>query len=353
MKKLLLFLLVIGTNSVFAQFAPIPVYAPREYVCYKVKEPILIDGVIDGAEWRGIPWTDNFVDIEGDKQPLPYRSTKAKIAWDDTFLYVAAELEEPHLWANLTERESVIFHDNDFEIFIDPQGSTHSYFEFEINALGTEWDLFLNAPYRDRGNFYLNGWNINGLCSAVKCYGTLNDPSDTDEKWCVEVAIPWSSIVEVRSGRKMYRAGEYLKMNFSRVQWETKIEGGNYVKCANPRTGGVNEYNWVWSPQGEINMHAPEMWAVVMLSDGGDYVADKDDATRWKLRCLYRRQREFFELHKRYADKIEMLQPLDIFTQEEVSRLTIGTTRTTYEISYADSSGRVWSIFNNGRVVSS
>ena len=69
--------------------------------------------------------------------------------WDDTYLYVGALLEEPHVWATLTQHDSVIFHDNDFEVFIDPDGDNHEYCEIEINALNTEWDLFLNKPYRD------------------------------------------------------------------------------------------------------------------------------------------------------------------------------------------------------------
>lgn len=313
---------------------------------------MVIDGVIDEKEWKNIPWTTNFVDIEGDKQPKPYLNTRAKIAWDDTFLYVAAEMIEPHIWATLTERESVIFRDNDFEIFIDPQASTHSYMEFEINAFGTEWDLFLNSPYRDRDNFYLNGWNFNGMKSAVKCYGTINNPTDKDEKWCVEVAIPWSSIVEVRGGRRNYVAGDYLKMNFSRVQWETTIQNGRYVKCNNPRTGAIDEYNWVWSPQSEINMHAPEMWAVVMLSDsvGAPFVKDKSDETRWKLRQLYYRQRYYKKENGSYATQISKLNPETIFTKEEIKRLQVGTTKSTYEINYSDDGGVEWAIFDNGKV---
>ena len=65
---------------------------------------------------------DDFQDIEGDKKPRPRFRTRAKMLWDDQFFYVAAELEEPHVWATLTKHDSVIFHDNDFEIFIDPDG---------------------------------------------------------------------------------------------------------------------------------------------------------------------------------------------------------------------------------------
>jgi hypothetical protein len=74
-----------------------------------------------------------------------------KMVWDDEYLYVAAEMEEPDIWATLTERDSVIFHDNDFEVFIDPDGDTHAYYELEVNALATAWDLMLLKPYRDGG----------------------------------------------------------------------------------------------------------------------------------------------------------------------------------------------------------
>ena len=65
------------------------------------------------------------------------------MVWDDKYLYFAAEIEEPHVWGTLTQHDSVIFRDNDFEVFIDPNGDTHEYYEFEMNALNTGWDLFL------------------------------------------------------------------------------------------------------------------------------------------------------------------------------------------------------------------
>ena len=88
--------------------------------------------------------------------------------WDDTYLYVGALLEEPHVWGTLTKHDSVIFKDNDFEIFIDPDGDNHEYYEIEINALNTEWDLFLTKPYRDGGPA-INEWEIPGLKTAVHC----------------------------------------------------------------------------------------------------------------------------------------------------------------------------------------
>ena len=66
------------------------------------------------------PWTTDFVDIQGGAKPTPRFRTRAKLLWDDDYLYIAAELEEPHVWATLTQHDSVIFQDPDFEVFIDP-----------------------------------------------------------------------------------------------------------------------------------------------------------------------------------------------------------------------------------------
>jgi Carbohydrate family 9 binding domain-like len=69
---------------------------------------------------RAAPWSEPFIDIDGVARPR--LATRAKMLWDDSFLYIAAELEEPDIWATLNARDSVIFQDNDFEVFIDPDG---------------------------------------------------------------------------------------------------------------------------------------------------------------------------------------------------------------------------------------
>ena len=135
---------------------------PKVYESPKARQALKIDGRLDDAAWRSAPWTDYFVDIEGAVKPAPRFRTRVKMLWDDEYFYVAAEMEEPHVWATLTKHDSVIFHDNDFEVFIDPNGDTLEYYEFEINALNTGWDLFLDKPYR-KGGKARNEWEIPGL----------------------------------------------------------------------------------------------------------------------------------------------------------------------------------------------
>ena len=151
-------------------------FSPRRYVAYRAPARLTVDGKLDEPAWAAAPWTDAFVDIEGDRRPPPRFRTRAKMLWDDEYFYVAAEMLEPHIWGTLTERDSVIFHDNDFEIFIDPDGDTHDYYEFEVNALGTAWDLMLPKPYRDGGGQSSAG--TSPACrSASTCAARINGPA--------------------------------------------------------------------------------------------------------------------------------------------------------------------------------
>jgi hypothetical protein len=229
---------------------------PRRYICRRAPSAIQVDGRLDEAAWKRAPWTDPFVDIQGAKQPRPRFRTRVKMLWDDAYLYVGAELEEPHVWATLTEHDSVIFRDNDFEVFLNPSGDGRNYFEFEINALNTGWDLFLPKPYREGGKAD-NSWEIPGLRTAVAIDGTLNDASDRDRGWTVEIAFPWTAFAS-RSPVRRPEPGGIWRMNFSRVEWHGEGSGKQYRKVP-----GKPEDNWVWSPQGLINMHVPERWGYV------------------------------------------------------------------------------------------
>ena len=61
---------------------------------------------LDEGDWKKAPWTTDFVDIEGDAKPTPRFHTRAKMLWDDNYLYIGAELEEPDVKATLTKHDS-------------------------------------------------------------------------------------------------------------------------------------------------------------------------------------------------------------------------------------------------------
>ena len=241
---------------------------PKHYIVNKINDQINIDGKDDELAWSNAIYTDDFIDIEGDK--IPSQKTNVKMLWDDKFLYVFAKLYENHIWGDITKRDEVIYYNNDFEVFINPNDDVFSYGEIEINALGTEWDLFLNRPYRLKGKAD-SSWDINGLKSAVYINGTLNDPNDLDDYWTVEIAIPLKEIEKLNTSRKDEKviSGDVWRINFSRVNWDFEINNGVYSR---KKENGkyLPEYNWVWSPQGIINMHVPENWGYLVFSENDE-----------------------------------------------------------------------------------
>ena len=326
-KKIVLYLWFVTALFVFPNFLagqqkepkqfPTPQipFHPRTYVCYRTPSPLNIDGKLQERAWKKAHWTKYFVDIRGAHGPKPRFQTRVKMLWDDRYFYVAAHLEEPNVWATLKKRDSVIYHDNDFEVFIDPDGDTQDYYEFEMNALNTVWDLLLTRPYRDKGDA-VTDWDIHGLKSAVQVRGTLNQPGDRDKGWTVEIAFPWAALAECAHKQAPPHGGEQWRVNFSRVEWRVEVKNGRYEKVKDPKTGKpLPEDNWVWSPQGLINMHYPEMWGIVQFSEkevgkGKEaYEEEVNTEIFWQMRRVYYAERSYFLNHGRFTSKVSLTFP--------------------------------------------
>ena len=204
-----------GEQSIFEKYERYLV-EPRSYICYRTEGKLKIDGKLDEASWQKAPSTEEYEDISGAGFATPKYKTTSKMLWDDDYLYVGAVLEEPNIVANLTQRDTIIYYDNDFEVFIDPDNDAHNYFEIEVNARNVLFDLILEKPYRVGGDFLLQ-WDCPGIQSAIYIDGTLNNPKDTDKFWSVEMAIPRQALT--LSFNNLLKAGNTWRINFSRVEW--------------------------------------------------------------------------------------------------------------------------------------
>lgn len=334
------------------------VYQPATYVCYKTNQALIIDGKLDETIWQEAQTTGDFVDIEGDLKAPPTYQTNVKMLWDDEYFYFGAYLEEPHIWGTLTERDAVIFHDNDFEIFLDPDGDTHNYYEFEINALNTVWDLLLLRPYReDKLPKVLNSWDIQGLQSAVYIDGTLNNPTDLDRFWTIEIAIPWKVLKEMTARHYHPAEGVQWRVNFSRVNWITAVSNNIYKKQTGADGKPLKEENWVWSPQGYINMHAPETWGYVqfsgMIAGQGEtkFTAEEEEDIKWALRQLYYQQERYYRQHKQYARSLNALTLPTVNIENYTFEPQLLTTFEGYEIIAESLDNRsVWMIRSDGKI---
>lgn len=254
--------------------------------CFRTSHRFVIDGDLDKPAWREAPRSSRFVDLVSG---VPgFLETRLASLWDDDCLYVAFWVSEPDVQARLTERDSMVWNENDVEVFI---GGEDCYYEFEMNALGTVFEVFyvwqdaLKAGGRfDLPEFdlrshdvdvlggYQDGlryrkhprgrrwafldWDLPGLRAAARVLGTLNDPSDVDEGWTAEIAIPWRGLELLAGGRPLPpRDGDVWRLDFSRFEL-LKSCGAT----AEPHPG------WALNRHGVYDSHIPECFSFVHFS---------------------------------------------------------------------------------------
>jgi hypothetical protein len=254
-----------------------------EYTCYRAAGLIDIDGRLQEKSWQRALRSTRFVDIvTGDPA---WFETRVSLLWDDQHLYFGFVAEETDVRASLTERDAKIYEENDLEIFIAGQ---NAYYEFEMNALNTIYEVFWiwkdvhrpGGPYWGRPEFdppsqrtmVLKGigghmhprgerwgfldWDCPGLKHAVHVDGTLNKAGDVDAGWTAEVAIPWTSLALLADGRSLPpRHGDVWRIDCSR--FEKVGPKGEILR----RSAG-----WTWNRHGHYDSHIPEVFPRITFS---------------------------------------------------------------------------------------
>ncbi len=322
---------------------------PQVYYVQPITDAIIIDGKDSEDSWSKAVWTDSFKDIEGAQKPHPIFETKVKMLWDKENLYLFAKLEEPHIKGYLKQKDTIIYHDNDFEVFLKPNLLSPEYIEIEVNALNTVMDLLMTKPYRFGGRANLN-WDTKDIESAVYHAGTINNPKDKDEYWTVEMKIPVKSLKYFGEGNQI-KANEIWKINFSRVQWLYENTGTTYTKKKDNTGKNLAEENWVWSPIGLVNMHYPERWGHIKFIDSSNELFIDEqflslEKMAWNisyLQQIYRNDKKRYatsvlELSKLYPEILNERKKYDIifsnsnnFYRVEIKSKTKPTLKTTID----------------------
>jgi len=266
------------------------------YVAPRIDYPLDIDGKLNDKAWQKAPWSDLFEDIaglsiiKGTRKDSVSRilPTQVKICWDHHYLYIGARLMDPNLQATLHKRDTIIYHDNDFEVFFTTSPEVNTYYELEVNQLGTLLDLLMPKPYRSGGNALIH-WDLKGLKLAVALQGSLNNAQDKDTGWTVEMAIPYTGILPF--GAKSPKAGDYWRINFSRVQWDGHNGTSGWERNKGENGELLREHNWVWSPQGIIDMHAPDRWGYLFF--------ETDSTTKPELPLIEIQKKALWDIYYR------------------------------------------------------
>ncbi|QGY45736.1 hypothetical protein GM418_19285 [Maribellus comscasis] len=285
------------------------------YTIYKTDSKITIDGIAKETDWSKTERLSDFGDIRGNEWPEPFLQTDVKLLWDNENIYVFAKLEEPNLQGEMTKRDELLFNENVFEIFIDPDCDTHNYFEYEVNVLNTLFDLFLTRSYRD-GGMALFTWDSPGFQSAVKTKGTINNSTDKDKSWTVEMKIPFADLRSA-DAVKIPQDKEIWKVNLMRVEWE-----GRNAADQKEYPDRVKTNYWTWSPQGLISMHYPERWGLVQFSEmkaaegNVDFEVPVSEKLKKYLWWFFYKQKDYKKKVGKYAASLEEISvPEQIATE--------------------------------------
>ena len=257
------------------------------YTCHRADREFPIDGNLDKEVWKAAPFSSRFVDLVTGKPG--FLDTRMACLWDERALYLGFRIEEPEVRASLTERDSYIWCDNDVEVFL---GGEDCYYEFEINAYGTIYEVFFiyqdalkKGSRFDLEEFNLYERNVDvlggfqdasrlgkhsrgkrwafmdhdypGLRTAVKVDGTINDPHSVDKGWTVEIAFPWEGMRKLLPSRSFPPTeGDTLRAAFMR--FEALSYHGKTV---------AESPGWALNAHGVYDSHIPESFSYLHFTE--------------------------------------------------------------------------------------
>ncbi len=168
----------------------------------------------------------------------PRQDTAVRTAWSPREWRVLFHATDADAWATLTERDAPLYEEETVEIFFDPAGDLQSYFEIEVNPLGTVLDL---AFRRNRSGCKGDrAWNCEGLETLVR-----RDAG----AWTVELAVPFDAVSNSRPEPE--------------TEWRV-----NFCRIDRPsRDGSIPRELTAWSPPRRANFHTPERFGTLRFGE--------------------------------------------------------------------------------------
>jgi hypothetical protein len=190
---------------------PLPIAFAQEKVSL---DPIKIDGLLLEPVWKRAGWTHDWSDPQGNsKKRTP--KTRARFAWDSHFVYVGIECWDSDIWATLKGRDQNTWEQEVVELFIDHDGDHRDYLELQVSPANQVFDA--RFDYRRSALKKAKTWDFKGWETAVYVDGTLNQRTDRDVKYVVEMKIPVQGILGTESGPKYtLKADDSWKINLFR-----------------------------------------------------------------------------------------------------------------------------------------
>ena len=215
------------------------------YYCPFSETPVTVDGELNEPVWEKAK-TISLIIPESFKEPIS--KTEAKMVYDKDFLYVAFKAYDEDVWGMLTERDSTTCQEDVLEVFFKTDPAKDPYFNFEMNVQCAVYDAY-NVKRGAGSNKRWSQWNCAGLKMASKVKGTVNNWTDKDEFWILEVAIPFAEIPTL-GGQAPVKGNKWL-FNLARYDYSIYLPEGRELTAS--------------APLSKVNFHWYEDWRTLIF----------------------------------------------------------------------------------------
>ncbi|HEX3532251.1 MAG TPA: DUF5916 domain-containing protein [Thermoanaerobaculia bacterium] len=174
------------TGFLLLVFTPLAVHgaqAPRPlHHVERAASEITVDGVLDEAAWQKAAKIELKYETRPGENTPPAVATEAFVTYDAGHLYVAFRAHDPNpsaIRAHVSDRDSA-FNDDFVGIVLDTFNDQRRAFEFFVNPLGVQMDLFMDDVSGNEDSTWDAIWNAAGRID--------------EDGYTVEIAIPFSSL---------------------------------------------------------------------------------------------------------------------------------------------------------------
>jgi hypothetical protein len=195
--------------------APLP--DPKSTNVPRIEGAITIDGVLDEQPWQNAARLVPFV--RHDTMAPARVSTEVRIWYDAAALYLGWICEDGDIQATFTQRDSRFWEEEVVEFFVTP-AALDRYFELQWNPLGGTFDAIITNQIGSDGRSqrFEGDWSYTAttMTFAVQVDGSVQNSSDRDRRWTVEVRMPFADLKVPTPGRGEVWRGNFYRFNRDR-----------------------------------------------------------------------------------------------------------------------------------------
>lgn len=225
-----------------------PAAQTRVYRCHRAEAMPPLQGDFTDGPWAQAEWTEDFLPARRTGPETGIR-TRAKLLWDDAYLYCAIEMAEPP--GPAPDDALAVRHNVD--LLVARSGDEGGY-QIELVAMSSIIDSWFAGPrmHRSRDAY----WDAEGLQTLV-----CRRKDAADGRWTAGFALPWRSlrgdgaVDGAASGGAPPVAGSAWRVDLGRSTWRPMLRGRR------AGTGQTAFERTVWQTPGEPG--EPDGWGLV------------------------------------------------------------------------------------------